>query len=311
MIKGFKCKDAARVLTDLLWRYGPSGPRLVNWVLHLSSLRARNSLKGAKPITVLIDNSVLGHGTTHETVEHLQRINWPPGSEASEVPVICRVPIDIKQRYNPEVYGSVQYLPGIVHLTRLGLIQLKSSFELFSERNHQPMGRYRGKKGWFDYFLFEGIKIKSVDGYPLPNFEDQKFFTKNPTINKVICSSDKDPLQMYPNNEQTQLKRMAQATDPLHKKLVGLLGKRNTKDAWHICTAESHGMFCFLTMDFKLCTIIKQTKNNELTASLITRVMTPEEFGKYIGLLPINPYICELAERDLSKKSPYRKFNQL
>ena len=303
MKKGFKCKAAAnRVLTDILWRYGPC---LVNWVLQGSTFRARKSLKGSEPITVLIDNCVLGHGRTHESVEYLQRINWPPGSKASKVPVLYRAPIDVKHKYGQKVYDSVQYLPGIVHLTRLGLIQLKTSFELLSERDHQPMGRYEGKKSWFDYFLFEGIKINSVDGYNVPGFKDLDYFAKNPTVNQVISSNDIDPLQMYPNNDQKQLKRIARArsTDSLHKELVRLLGNRNAKDAWHIRTADVHGLFCFLTMDFKLRENIEQKKNIKPLSSLKTKVMTPQEFGVHIGLLPINPCICELAERDRAKSS--------
>ena len=66
-----------------------------------------------------------------------------------------------------------------------------------------------------------------------------------------------------PNNDQKQLKRIARArsTDSLHKELVRLLGNRNAKDAWHIRTADVHGLFCFLTMDFKLRENIEQKKN--------------------------------------------------
>ena len=41
----------------------------------------------------------------------------------------------------------------------------------------------------------------------------------------------------------------------------------------------------------------------EPIASLRTEVMTPSEFGRYLGVSPINPYICELAESDAAKSS--------
>ncbi|MCY4128043.1 MAG: hypothetical protein OXG15_02245 [Gammaproteobacteria bacterium] len=282
-----------------LWRYGP---HLANLLLQFSTLRTRSLLKGSDPLTVLIDNSVLGHGRTHETVAYSQKVNWPPGGEPCEVPVIHRAPINIKNKYEEEVYDSVRYLPGIAHLTRLGFIQLKTSFELYSERNHQPTGRYEGKKGYFDYWLFDGIKIESVDGYDVPDF-DLEHFRKNPRINKVICSTDVDPLGIYPNNKEKQINRVSQSNDPLYLELAKLLPMKSNLDAWHIRTAEAHGLFCFLTMDFKLWRLVEKNKNKEPIASFHTKVMTPKEFGEHIGLWPVNPHICELAERDALKSS--------
>ena len=283
----------------LLWRYRP---HLVNSVLNLSTFKTRRSLKGSEPIKVLIDNSVLGHGKTHETVAYPEKVNWPPGSEPSEVLVHYRALINIKDIYGEEVYENVQHLPGIAHLARLGFIQLQTSFELFSEQNHQPIGRYKGKKGFFDYWLFDKIKMESVDGYDIPDF-NLDHFRKNPHINKVIYSTDVDPLGIYPNNKEKQINRISKSNDPLYLELAQLLPKKSNLDAWHIRTAETHGVFCFLTMDFKLRGIIEQNEDKEPIASLRTKVMTPKEFGEHIGLWPINPYICELTEKDALKSS--------
>ena len=283
----------------LLWRYRP---HLVNSVLNFSTFKARGFLKSSEPIKVLIDNSVLGHGRTHETTAYLEKVNWPPGSEPSEVPIIHRTPINIKEKHGEEVYESVRYLPGIAHLTRLGFIQLQTSCELLSEQNHQPMGRFQEKKGYFDYWLFDGIKIESVDRYDVPDFDLDRL-RKNPRINKVIYSTDVDPLGIYPNNKENQIKRVSQSTDPLYVGLAKLLPKKSNLDAWHIRTAEAHGLLCFLTMDFKLRSLVEKNKNKEPIASLRTKVMTPKEFGEHMGLWPVNPHICELAERDALKSS--------
>ena len=299
MLKGNARRFIQRLIDNLPYRYKA---KFANWFLQLSTHRARSKLARSGPITVLIDNSVLGHGSTHETIEVMQKINWPPGGEPGEVPKIYRAPIDITKEYGELVYESIRYLPGIAHLARLGFLILRTSNELLSEQNHQPIGRFRGKKSLFHYWLFEGINIESVDGYDVPDF-DLEYFSNNPTVNKVIYSTDIDPLGMYPENRQRQRNRVFGSDDPLYKGLAQLLPTESNLDAWHIRTAEVHGLFCFLTMDFKLQRIFEQNRNKAPISSLRTKVMTPEQFGKYMAISPINPYICELAESDAAKSS--------
>ena len=288
-----------RLIDNLPYRYKT---KFVNGLLQLSTHKARSRLARSGPVTVLIDNSVLGHGRTHETVNHMQKINWPPGSEPGEVPIIYRAPIDFTKKDRELVYQNIRYLPGIAHLARLGFLTLRTSFELLSERNHQPIGRFRGEKGWFDYWLFENINIESVDGYDIPDY-DLEYFSKNPTVDKFIYSTDIDPLGMYPENKQKQRDRVSGLNDPLYKGLAKILPQKSNLDAWHIRTAEVHGLFCFLTMDFKLRRIIEQKKKREPISSLRTMVLTPKEFGQHIGLWPIEPQICELAESDAAQSS--------
>ena len=266
-----------RLIDNLPHRYRA---KFVNWLLQLSTQRARSRLAKSGPVTVLIDNSVLGHGRTHETVVHMQKINWPPGSEPGEVPIIYRAPIDFTQKDRELVYQNIKYLPGIAHLARLGFLTLRTSFELLGERNHQPFSRFKGGPCWFDYWLFEDIAIESVDGYVAPDFDLRR-----------------------PENKQKQRDRVSRSSDPLYKGLVKILQEKSNLDAWHIRTAEVHGLFCFLTMDFKLRRIIEQKKKREPISSLRTMVLTPKEFGQHISLWPIEPQICELAESDAAQSS--------
>ena len=288
-----------RLIDNLPYRYKA---KFVNWLLQLSTHRARSKLARSGPITVLIDNSVLGHGSTHETIEVMQKINWPPGGEHGEVPIIYRAPIDFTKKDRESVCQNIRYLPGIAHLARLGFLTLRTSCELLSERNHQPIGRFQGKKGSFDYWLFENINIESVDGYDVPDF-DSEYYSNNPTVDKFIYSTDIDPLGMYPENKQKQRDRISRSNDPLYRGLARILPQKANLDAWHIRTAEVHGLFCFLTMDFKLRNIIEQKKKKEPISSLRTMVLTPKEFGQHIGLWPIEPKICELAESDAAQSS--------
>ena len=272
--------------------------RLVNWCLQLSTYQARRRLTTTGAIKVLVDNSVLGNANTHETVEIAQKINWPPGGQPGEVPVSYRTP----REYDDGMYEHICYLPGIAHLARAGLLELKTSCELLNEREHQPIGRFLGKRTVFSYDIFDGIKLESVDGY-IPFAVDPSYFCENSTINKVINSTDIDPLGLHPNNKEKQIERIAQSTDSLYTELAKILPKKSNLDAWHIRTAERYGLFCFLTVDFKLQRDVDQNKNKEPIASLRTKVMTPMAFGKYVGVSPVNPYICELAENDAAKSS--------
>ena len=108
---------------------------------------------------------------------------------------------------------------------------------------------------------------------------------------------------MYPENRQRQRNRVFGSDDPLYKGLAQLLPTESNLDAWHIRTAEVHGLFCFLTMDFKLQRIFEQNRNKAPISSLRAKVMTPEQFGKCMGISPMNPYICELAESDAVQSS--------
>lgn len=185
-----------------------SRAKLAAYCLRISTYRTRKKLANSDLIRVLIDNSVLGHATTHETVGISQEINWPPGGNSSEVTVMRRSPIDIERKYGEKVYNSVRYLPGIAHLARCGLLQLLTSSELQSEQEYQPIGRFRGNKGWFDRWLFDGIEIPSIDGSMVSTF-DLEYFRSNPTIDKIIYSTDIDPLSISLNCRHQQIERLS------------------------------------------------------------------------------------------------------
>ena len=92
-----------------------------------------------------------------------------------------------------------------------------------------------------------------------------------------------------PGVEEQRRRRLANKSDPLFLSLLEALGQKNSQDAYHICTAEQHGCFCFLTMDFRLIRAIHSHQGHKAIKALSTRVMSPEEFGTVFGLLPIAP----------------------
>jgi hypothetical protein len=42
-------------------------PRVADWLLDLNTLQARRALAHAGGVSMLIDNTILSHGVTHET----------------------------------------------------------------------------------------------------------------------------------------------------------------------------------------------------------------------------------------------------
>ena len=274
-------------------------PRYANWVVNCSTLRAQLSLKQSSPIKVLVDNNVFAHGVTHETTWIATGMSEMfPGQELGYA---ARIPIHAENDESDD-YEDIQYLAGIAHLARLGFVRLMTSTELFAEKDLQPIGRYRGY-GYFDYNIFENIEIQSVDGYHLPDFRDQEFFRNNPTINKVVYFNDIDPFDMHGNSKKDQQARLKKSTCSLYKGLVALLGRKNNLDAWHIRTAESHGMFCFLTMDRKLLVNFRQKKNKTPISSLQTQLLTPAELGCYLRLLRISPTILSYNDASFFVRS--------
>lgn len=140
-------------------------PRVVDWLLDKSTLRAQSVLRKRGGLGILIDNTVLYHAVTHETGwVSTGNSNWGPHEidtgYAARIPVH---PADVESRE----YRNVCYFGGLAHLARLGLLTIFTSAELQDEQSRQPSGRYRGY-GYFDHSLFGTTTIESVDGHVFP-----------------------------------------------------------------------------------------------------------------------------------------------
>ncbi|MBB3972834.1 hypothetical protein [Hansschlegelia beijingensis] len=241
-------------------------PDLVDLLVYLSTRRAARRLQGGQ-LGVLIDSNVLGHSITHETVwVSTGPKKW--GDSYIDTGYAARVCV-----YGPDadsdVYKNVMFLPGIASLAREGLIIFYTSAELRDEQDRQPIGRFRGY-GLFDRGLLQNVDIKSIDGYAFP--AAGSIWSGRPSA-----------------REQQQSRLKNRESDPLYIALIEQMGRKNNLDAWHICTAERHNLFCFLTMDFKLRRIVDANLHKEPFRSMRTRVMTPAELGEFLGLQPIRP----------------------
>lgn len=244
-------------------------PRIVDWLVAKSTMKARVRLKPDSPIGLLVDNTVLYHAVTHETGwVSTGASHWGP--DKIDTGYSARIPVHPADSKSRE-YANICFLPGIAHLARNEDVALYSSAELKDEQFRQPSGRYRGY-GYFDYSLLDSRHLTSVDGHVLP--------TMGPSYFNLPSA-----------REQQRSRIEAHRSDPIFDALVKVLGPSNIQDAWHIYTAEKHGLFCFLTMDFKLIKTVGAQAQAHPLRSFQTKVMTPEQFGKAFGLMPIPPHL--------------------
>ncbi|AUW47188.1 hypothetical protein CUJ84_pRLN3000050 (plasmid) [Rhizobium leguminosarum] len=237
-------------------------PGLVDLLVTASTFQARKRLSGISR-RVLVDSSVLGHSITHETAWiSTGTKKWGDMDiEGGYAARICVHGPDC----DTEVYRNVTYMPGIAHLARKGMLELCTSAD---EQARQPVGRFRGY-GLMDHGLFRDIRMRSVDGFAFSMMGPGGLTRSDP-------------------KEEQQI-RLAGSDDVLYSALLEKLGPRNNLDAWHIRTAERHDMFCLLTMDFRLKRLVDANAQKEPFRSLRTRVMTPMDFGRLLGLTPIPP----------------------
>ena len=241
-------------------------PKIIDWLTALSVRRASKKIESEKVSCLLLDNTVLHHGVTHETAwiaTGTQR--W--GDIDIDTGYAARIPVH-DDADSSKVRKSVRYLPGIASLAKRGSISLAISQELRDEQWTQPVGRFRGY-GIYDFSFFKDMKLEVI---------------KDPEYSIVIGPSHLGT----PSLEEQRKRRLEAKTDPLYQSLVSVLGPKNSQDAWHITTAERNNCYCFLTMDFKLIRNVHAQSNNPAIKSLKTKVMTPEDFGKRFNLVPIN-----------------------
>jgi hypothetical protein len=242
-------------------------PKLVDWVVVGTSLAARKKISRANAQRVLVDNCVLGHAVTHESgwIDTGKKL-WG-GNIEIDTGYLARIPVQREDDLS-EVARSVRYLPAIASLARRGHLNPLTSSELLDERWTQPIGRFQGYD-YYDYNIFSDINFGCLidSGY------------------KVEFSSASNAKSV----EDQRRARLALKSDPLYLDLVKVLGEKNSQDAYHITIAERNSCYCFLTMDFKLVRNVEAQKRSATIASLKTRVITPEEFGRSFSLTPISP----------------------
>lgn len=101
-------------------------PRLANWLIAASTARARQTLKQhERRVEVLIDNTVLAHGITHETA-WISTGTQKWGTHEVQTGYTARIPVYATDNESV-TYQHIRYLPGIASLARQGLISPRAS----------------------------------------------------------------------------------------------------------------------------------------------------------------------------------------
>lgn len=256
--KGLRNRAARKVWTTL-----------PQWMVRLAVQNARLKLKKLGPVQVLVDVTVQYHAVTHETAW----VSLGPVEGYS-----ARIPVHRPDTHTVE-FQNIKYLAGIAHLARIGAIELLTSAELLDEQFRQPGGRYRGYS-YFDHSLFVGLTLNSVDGHVFPTMGPQYF--------------------KLPSAEEKQRARLREheRTFPQYKELVKCLGRKNSNDTWHLFTAERHGLFCYLTMDFRFIRTMEAQARTQAVRSLRTLVLTPAQFAKRFGIFPVPPHFLSYEDAD-------------
>lgn len=269
VIKNFKSK--------FLYRYLP---KLVDFLTTLSIHKASKKLRDKNVKLLLIDNTVLGHGVTHETAWiDTGKGTW--GNADVNTGYMARIPV-YSDDDDCEAARSVRYLPGIINLVRRKIISLAQSKELKDEQLTQPVGRFKGY-GYFDYSLFKDLEFVSIE---------------DPDYTIVIGSS----YFSTPDLTEQRKTRLNSKKDHLYKSLVSVLGPKNSQDAWHIATSEHNDCYCFLTMDFRLIRNVRAQSENQVIKSLRTKILTPEEFGREFGIIPMHTRLFSYNDAEMFVK---------
>ncbi|KFC69559.1 hypothetical protein FF80_01367 [Devosia sp. LC5] len=255
--------------------------------VRLSILQAEVHLRKVGPIKVLIDNSALGHGVTHETAwMNTGRSLWG-GQIPENTGYSTRIPVHAPNS-SDRLYREVTYLVGIAELAKRGHIKLVTSAELQAESLRQPIGRFRGY-GAQDLNVFDDIHMPSVDGH---HFDAV------------------DP-------KAAQQARLAESKAEPFATLARLLPKKSNLDAWHIHTAHKYDLYCFLAVDFPLIDNFRRASQRKEFPQLNVKLMLPSELAAAIQLRPIETFAIsyqnaswfvhpELSSPDNKRTSPRR-----
>lgn len=259
-------------------------PRIADRLLDWSTFEAKAKLTTAGRIGVLVDSTIHHHAVTHETAWVSTGTKLWGGVHPIDTGYMARIPVH-RRDSDKAAYQDIKFLPGIIHIAKLGHVNLLTSAELDAERERQPNSRFR-PTGWSDYSLLSGVRLESVDG--------RAWGTIYPGWRNG------------PESQQDrQLARIHASDDRIFRGLVAALGKSNSLDAWHIRTAEAHGLPYFLTMDRKLLKTIRAQSGHPAIKTLTTKVVSPSDLARSLGLKPFPPVLLSYHDASFPVRADF------
>lgn len=225
--------------------------------------RARHMLRRGPAPRILIDTSVFTNSVTHET-------RWISTGQPSRFPGLetgysARVPIHARDDTS-EQYREICFLAPLARLFNEKLLAPLTSGELDTELWRFPPSLHRGG-GWDDMSVFR-VRPERID---------------NVRLDALV-----HPREVVMKIQQA---RINACTEEPFVSLVKVLGADNSFDAFHIHTAEKHGLDAFLHLDLKLARMLKAQEQRPVIQGLRTKVMLPSQLAALYKVKPVPPYV--------------------
>lgn len=238
-------------------------------------------------IKVLVDQSALSHFQLAEGAARNVQISW---GQVSQTVQVAGVRLKRKFLRDQFLYSEIQYLPTIAKLAKEQQIELFTYSELKFEslRGSSPV-----------YILDIGNLLKNVDIEHLEPPVDRGYFqqmdlgqyVKDRTVKdfyKVLRELDVDRLS---EKAPKFFSRLSESTQlglkglDRFRYLYDESGVKHCRDAFHLWTAEFHGVDAFLTFDKKFINHLTKTRRTELR----TKPMLPSALTRSLGVTDLTP----------------------
>lgn len=245
-------------------------PRLAEWAVWAASINSMPKLQEMKPIKLLLDSTIHAHAVTHEDAWiDTGTVLWG-GIQPIATGYAARIPVHSTENESRE-YKDICYLTIITSLVRKGIFELYTSSELMAERDRHPPARFDNVT-YSGFSLLDGLKVESLDGW---NFD--AYVMHGASINDLQCA---------------QRARLQASEDGLFKAIMKTLGgEAHSQDAWHIRTAQAHGMYALITMDYKLVRLATAQRERLVKLGAAVRILTPTQLANELSLGEVPPYL--------------------
>lgn len=244
-------------------------PHLAEWAVWAASINSMPKLQEMKPIKLLLDSTIHAHAVTHEDAWiDTGTVLWG-GVQPISTGYAARIAVHSAENETRE-YKDICHLTVITSLVKKGFFELYTSSELMAERDRHPPARFDSVT-YSGFSLLDGLKIESLDGW---NFD----------IYAMHGASTSDL-------QRVQRDRLKASDDELYKAILKTLGgEAHSQDAWHIRTAQVHGMYALVTMDYKLVRLAKAQREKLAKIGAAVKILTPTELADELSLGEVAPY---------------------
>lgn len=235
-----------------------------NAMVALAAFPGKLKLRRARPLRVLIDNSVLRHGLTHTNDWISTGTKLWGGVIPFDAGYRARVP-----RTYPESHAEIyeKEIPFFAPLARLG----KEGYICFCTSRHLQVERMR--QPGFDRFQF---------GY---NVWSRVSLELLPEVPGTTASASIISKQWF--SADAQIDRILREADPDFLHLSRCVARKHILDLYHVWTAKHGNCSVFLTDDKRLKRIVDALPLHARAMLEPVSIKLPSDLGRELGLHPV------------------------